>query len=101
MDAFGAVINLCRHLDYGSEKKKMSMQVLSPMYRGTCGVDHLNHAIQELVHGHPLEGGAHFLPGDKVMQKRNDYEKECTTGIWVLCGPWIKIRFSCVLMAEK
>lgn len=62
MDAFGAVMNLCRQLDYGSEKKKMSMQVLSPMYRGTCGVDHLNHAIQELVHGHPLEGGAHFSP---------------------------------------
>lgn len=97
MDAFGAVMNLCRHLDYGSEEKKMSMQVLSPMYRGTCGVDHLNHAIQELVHGHPLEGGAHFLPGDKVMQKRNDYEKGVYNGdlgiVWAVDKNKIFVRF--------
>lgn len=97
MDAFGAVMNLCRHLDYGSEKEKMSMQVLSPMYRGTCGVDHLNHAIQELVHGHPLEGGAHFLPGDKVMQKRNDYEKGVYNGdlgiVWAVDKNKIFVRF--------
>lgn len=97
MDAFGAVMNLCRHLDYGSEEKKMSMQVLSPMYRGTCGVDHLNHAIQELVHGHPLEGSAHFLPGDKVMQKRNDYEKGVYNGdlgiVWAVDKNKIFVRF--------
>lgn len=97
MDAFGAVMNLCRHLDYGSEKKKMSMQVLSPMYRGTCGVDHLNHAIQELVHGYPLEGGAYFLPGDKVMQKRNDYEKGVYNGdlgiVWAVDKNKIFVRF--------
>lgn len=97
MDAFGAVMNLCRHLDYGSEKKKMSMQVLSPMYRGTCGVDHLNHAIQELVHGHPLEGGAHFLPGDKVMQKKNDYDKGVYNGdlgiVWAVDKNKIFVRF--------
>lgn len=97
MDAFGAVMNLCRHLDYGSEKKKMSMQVLSPMYRGTCGVDHLNHAIQELVHGYPLEGGAHFLSGDKVMQKRNDYEKGVYNGdlgiVWAVDKNKIFVRF--------
>lgn len=97
MDAFGAVMNLCRHLDYGSEEKKMSMQVLSPMYRGTCGVDHLNHAIQELVHGHPLEGGSHFLPGDKVMQKRNDYEKGVYNGdlgiVWAVDKNKIFVRF--------
>lgn len=97
MDAFGAVMNFCRQLDYGSEKKKMSMQVLSPMYRGTCGVDHLNHAIQELVHGHPLEGGAHFLPGDKVMQKRNDYEKGVYNGdlgiVWAVDKNKIFVRF--------
>lgn len=97
MDAFGAVMNLCRHLDYGSEEKKMSMQVLSPMYRGTCGVDHLNHAIQELVHGHPLEGGAHFLPGDKVVQKRNDYEKGVYNGdlgiVWAVDKNKIFVRF--------
>ncbi|WP_297002074.1 ATP-dependent RecD-like DNA helicase [uncultured Dialister sp.] len=97
MDAFGAVMNLCRHLDYGSEKKKMSMQVLSPMYRGACGVDHLNRAIQELVHDHPVEGAVHFLPGDKVMQKRNDYEKGVYNGdlgiVWAVDKNKIFVRF--------
>lgn len=97
MDAFGAVMNLCRHLDYGSEKMKMKMQVLSPMYRGACGVDHLNRAIQELVHDHPVEGAVHFLPGDKVMQKRNDYEKGVYNGdlgiVWAVDKNKIFVRF--------
>lgn len=97
MDAFGAVMNLCRHLDYGSEKKKMSMQVLSPMYRGACGVDHLNRAIQELVHDHPVEGAVHFLPGDKVMQKKNDYDKGVYNGdlgiVWAVDKNKIFVRF--------
>lgn len=97
MDAFGAVMNYCRQLDYGSELMKMSMQVLSPMYRGTCGVDHLNHAIQELVHGHPVEGASHFLPGDKVMQKKNDYEKGVYNGdlgiVWAVDKNKIFVRY--------
>lgn len=97
MDAFGAVMNLCRHLDYGSEKMKMKMQVLSPMYRGACGVDHLNRAIQELVHDHPVEGAVHFLPGDKVMQKKNDYDKGVYNGdlgiVWAVDKNKIFVRF--------
>lgn len=97
MDAFGAVMNLCRHLDYGSEKMKMKMQVLSPMYRGACGVDHLNRAIQELVHDHPVEGAVHFLPGDKVMQKKNDYDKGVYNGdlgiVWAVDKNKIFARF--------
>ena len=97
MDAFGAVMNLCRHLDYGSEKMKMKMQVLSPMYRGACGVDHLNRAIQELVHDHPVEGAGHFLPGDKVMQKKNDYDKGVYNGdlgiVWAVDKNKIFVRF--------
>ena len=60
-------------------------------------MDHLNHAIQKLVHGHPLEGGAHFLPGDKVMQKRNDYEKGVYNGdlgiVWAVDKNKIFVRF--------
>lgn len=97
MDAFGAVMNLCRHLDYGSEKMKMKMQVLSPMYRGACGVDHLNRAIQELVHDHPVEGAVHFLPGDKVIQKKNDYDKGVYNGdlgiVWAVDKNKIFVRF--------
>lgn len=76
---------------------KMKMQVLSPMYRGACGVDHLNRAIQELVHDHPVEGAVHFLPGDKVMQKKNDYDKGVYNGdlgiVWAVDKNKIFVRF--------
>lgn len=96
-DAFREIMLLCRDMDYGSEKMKMKMQVLSPMYRGACGVDHLNLAIQELVHDHPVEGAVHFLPGDKVMQKKNDYDKGVYNGdlgiVWAVDKNKIFVRF--------
>ena len=96
-DAFREIMLLCRDMDYGSEKMKMKMQVLSPMYRGACGVDHLNRAIQELVHDHPVEGAIHFLPGDKVMQKKNDYDKGVYNGdlgiVWAVDKNKIFVRF--------
>lgn len=96
-DAFREIMLLCRDMDYGSEKMKMKMQVLSPMYRGACGVDHLNRAIQELVHDHPVEGAVHFLPGDKVMQKKNDYDKGVYNGdlgiVWAVDKNKIFVRF--------
>lgn len=96
-DAFREIMLLCRDMDYGSEKMKMKMQVLSPMYRGACGVDHLNRAIQELVHDHPVEGTVHFLPGDKVMQKKNDYDKGVYNGdlgiVWAVDKNKIFVRF--------
>ncbi|WP_299142642.1 ATP-dependent RecD-like DNA helicase [uncultured Dialister sp.] len=97
LDAFREIMLLCRDMDYGSEKMKMKMQVLSPMYRGACGVDHLNRAIQELVHDHPVEGAVHFLPGDKVMQKKNDYDKGVYNGdlgiVWAVDKNKIFVRF--------
>lgn len=96
-DAFREIMLLCRDMDYGSEKMKMKMQVLSPMYRGACGVDHLNRAIQELVHDHPVEGAVHFLLGDKVMQKKNDYDKGVYNGdlgiVWAVDKNKIFVRF--------
>lgn len=96
-DAFREIMLLCRDMDYGSEKMKMKMQVLSPMYRGACGVDHLNRAIQELVHDHPVEVTVHFLPGDKVMQKKNDYDKGVYNGdlgiVWAVDKNKIFVRF--------
>lgn len=59
----------------------MLLQVLSPMYRGVCGVrDHLNESLQEMIHGEKGSVGAKFFPGDKVMQTRNDYEKGIYNG---------------------
>lgn len=97
-DAFQEVMTLCEELQYGREDRKMSMQVLSPMYRGLCGVDNLNHAIQEQVHQTSLPSGSpRFLPGDKVMQKRNDYEKGVYNGdlgiVWSVDKNRVFVKF--------
>ena len=65
---------------------KFSVQVLSPMYRQECGVDHLNQLIQEQTNGAAPEkqeyknGIIFFRVGDKVMQKKNDYDKGVFNG---------------------
>ncbi len=57
------------------------IQVLAPMHKGACGTERLNLCLQEMLnpHGRVVEGGA-FRVGDKVMQIRNDYEKEVFNG---------------------
>lgn len=96
-EAFDTVISLCRSLHYGEGKEKMALQVLSPMYRDQCGVDHLNHAIQELVHQKQIPPGNHFFVGDKVMQKRNDYDKGVYNGdvgiVWSVTDKRIAVSF--------
>ena len=59
------------------------IQVLSPMQRGSVGAANLNQMIQEAVN--PGEtgfrrGGVQFRTRDKVMQIRNNYEKEVFNG---------------------
>jgi len=59
------------------------IQVLAPMKRGVIGIENLNQALQEQLNppGTPLLwGGKRFLPGDKVMQIRNNYQKEVYNG---------------------
>ncbi|MBS3787658.1 ATP-dependent RecD-like DNA helicase [Candidatus Bipolaricaulota bacterium] len=59
------------------------VQVLAPMYKGECGVDQLNTALQnELNPGDDLGFGSKedFRIGDKVMQTENNYEKEVFNG---------------------
>ena len=62
------------------------IQVLSPMYRGKAGVAFLNEQLQEVLNppddGKPEKryGGKLFRVGDKVMQVRNNYEKEVFNG---------------------
>lgn len=60
------------------------IQVLSPMRRGVIGTDNLNIVLQGALNptqAPPLiRGNRSFLPGDKVMQIRNDYEKEVFNG---------------------
>lgn len=50
------------------------IQVIVPMYKGACGANAINSAIQQRLNpGEPLAPFA-FRPGDKVMQTRNNYE---------------------------
>lgn len=59
------------------------IQVLCPMYRGETGADTLNRDLQDLLNPGQIEverGGRHFRVGDRVMQVRNDYEREVYNG---------------------
>lgn len=61
----------------------MDIQVLAPMRRGVIGIDNLNIVLQEQLNprGTPLLwSGRRFLPGDKVMQIRNDHKREVYNG---------------------
>lgn len=61
------------------------VQVLSPMYRGPAGVDALNSALQAALNSdrrmaYKQLGGRIYRVGDKVMQVRNNYEKDVFNG---------------------
>jgi exodeoxyribonuclease V alpha subunit len=62
------------------------IQVLAPMHRGKCGVGYLNEKLQETLNPeHPLKlqkqyGGRIFRVADKVLQLRNNYDKEVFNG---------------------
>ncbi|MBR0283285.1 MAG: ATP-dependent RecD-like DNA helicase [Oscillibacter sp.] len=59
------------------------IQVLTPMQRGVVGAANLNQALQEAVNPHAdglRRGGVLFRVRDKVMQIRNNYEKEAFNG---------------------
>jgi exodeoxyribonuclease V alpha subunit len=67
---------------YGFDTRR-DLQVLAPMRKGLIGVENLNLRLQEqlagLQHGQ-ARPGSDFLPGDKVMQLRNNYDKEVFNG---------------------
>lgn len=96
-EAYQTAIHLCQDFDYGNEKNKMSMQVLSPMYKGICGVDHLNRSIQKLMQKEEIGETVKYRPGDKVMQTRNDYEKGVYNGdtgiVWAVTPQKIFVRY--------
>ncbi|MBL9077539.1 MAG: ATP-dependent RecD-like DNA helicase [Planctomycetes bacterium] len=59
------------------------VQVLCPMYRGEAGADALNNSLQDLLNPGQIEverGGRRYRVGDKVMQSRNDYDREVWNG---------------------
>ena len=58
------------------------VQVLAPMKRGRCGVESLNTALRERLvpEGQGVGRGVRFRPGDRVMQIRNDYDRDVFNG---------------------
>jgi exodeoxyribonuclease V alpha subunit len=59
------------------------IQVLSPMHRGELGTQNLNQKLQNTLNPSGAElirGDRHFRLNDKVMQIRNNYEKEVFNG---------------------
>jgi len=59
------------------------IQVISPMYKGLVGVDNLNTELQARLNpgGEGLQAGTRaFKARDKVMQLRNDYDKDVFNG---------------------
>ncbi len=59
------------------------IQVLTPMQRGVCGAANLNQVLQSVLNKNTLHlrrGGIEYRLGDKVMQIRNDYDKEVFNG---------------------
>jgi exodeoxyribonuclease V alpha subunit len=59
------------------------IQVISPLYKGAAGVDRLNRDLQNVLNPNSFFlfwGGTKFGVGDKVMQLRNNYQKEVFNG---------------------
>ena len=59
------------------------VQVLCPMYRGEVGADALNRDLQDLLNPGQIEierSGKRYRVGDKLMQIRNDYDREVWNG---------------------
>ena len=59
------------------------IQVLTPMHKGVVGATNLNHRLQEVLNPANSEvmfGDRTFRINDKVMQTRNNYDKEVFNG---------------------
>ncbi len=62
------------------------IQVLSPMHRGAAGVGELNRRLQERLNppdarkAESMHGARVFRVGDRVMQIRNDYDRQVFNG---------------------
>ena len=57
------------------------VQILTAMHKGSLGTENLNRELRELLNpgGQPLKG-ERFRVGDRVMQVRNNYDKDVYNG---------------------
>jgi exodeoxyribonuclease V alpha subunit len=84
--AFSTIMKLCGYSipqRLGIKALSSSIQVISPMYRGIVGVDNLNAELQKRLNKYQEGlklGNREIRIHDKVMQIRNNYEKEVFNG---------------------
>lgn len=80
----GEIVNLVKNrLPKAYSQKTSQIQVLTPMQRGVVGAANLNMALQNALNPSPTalnRGGYSFRQGDRVMQLRNNYDKEVFNG---------------------
>jgi exodeoxyribonuclease V alpha subunit len=78
------------------------IQVITPMYKGLIGADNLNAVLQDLLNPNPdytIQGSLRLRVGDKVMQLRNNYDKDVYNGdVGIVVGfdreyQLVKVRF--------
>ncbi len=82
------VVQLCRERlpNYGPFDPLLDIQVLTPMRKTAAGVDRLNTLLQEALNPpgrnktEIASRGFTYRLGDKVMQVRNNYQKEVFNG---------------------
>ena len=80
-DARQKLVRLLARMEgaYGLDSRR-DVHVLSPMRRGPLGVVALNELLQEQLNPRGAHGPRGIRVGDKVMQLRNDYEREVFNG---------------------
>jgi exodeoxyribonuclease V alpha subunit len=84
--AFSTIIKLCGYSipqRFGIKALSPFIQVISPMYRGIIGVDNLNTELQRRLNKYQEGlklGNREIRIHDKVMQVRNNYDKEVFNG---------------------
>ena len=93
MKSQAAIVSLCATLLPTNHRYDPfdDIQVLSPMHNSPTGVRDLNRELQKALNGHARmcwQGSDRkFLMGDKVMQTKNNYEKDVFNGdIGRVCG---------------
>ena len=81
-------------------KPGQDIQLLTPMRKGSCGAEALNVALRAVLN--PAGADSESFrpgPGDRVMQVRNDYDKDIFNGDagWVVArgaeGKGLRVRF--------
>ena len=80
----GEIVNLVKNrLPKAYQRNYCDIQVLTPMQRGIVGASNLNIALQNALNPGQTSlnrGGYSFRQGDRVMQLRNNYDKDVFNG---------------------